>query len=495
MITHKVTKLEDFLQIDIKKIEEEFTQKTEAAWQKESESEALQLFHDAAKRVPAYKQFLKKNNIEPARIKTYKDFQRVPYTDKKNYIDKYSLDQLVWDGKIENSLFINASSGSTGVPYYWPGSMDQVVQGSIIKEIIYKNNFQLDKRKTLLIICFGMGTWIAGSFTFLTSQVVSQKNYPLTIITPGFQKEEVLRILAQLSPKFDQTIIAGLPTFIKDLLDKWKDNKEAKNVDLKFLFAGEGISEGFREYIVETSQNKDYFNSVISIYGSAETAIMGFESPVSIALRRLSLENELFKKELFHDERIPAVYNYIPTSRFFETEGEELLLTANRGIPLIRYNIHDRGGIITGSQIKAVVKKYNMRLDLAQLNTPLVYIFGRGKFAATLYAANIYPEYIREVVIDREISHALTGKFRLATKFTNKQNHYLEITLELAENVEKDAQLQTLIRDIFVAKLRKLSTEYNRIYQEYGKRAIPKIILYRYADPVHFPNDKIKKSG
>src|SRR6185437_2595071 len=162
MVTHKIKRLEDFLQLDIQEIEKELSEYTEDKWIKESKKEAIQLFKQASKRIPAYKDFLKNNSIDPDSIRTYEDFKHIPFTDKKNYIDKYPLHDLVWDGKLAKSLFINASSGSTGIPYYWPGAMDQVVQGSIIKEIIYKNNFQLDKKSTLMIICFGMGTWIAG---------------------------------------------------------------------------------------------------------------------------------------------------------------------------------------------------------------------------------------------------------------------------------------------------------------------------------------------
>lgn len=494
MITHKVTTLDGYLNLDIRRIENEFKHRSEKEWQEESQNEALRLFKEAAKRVPAYKKFLKEHEVNPSSIKTYSDFQLVPYTDKKNYIDKYPLSELVWDGKVANSLFINASSGSTGKPYYWPGAMDQVVQGSIIKEMIYKNNFQLDTKSTLLIISFGMGTWIAGLFTFLTSQLVSQKQYPLTIITPGFQKEETLRILEELSPQFDQTIIAGLPTFVKDLLDRWKRHKKAKEIKLKFLFAGEGISESFRSYILELSHNDDYYNSVINIYGSADTAINGFESSLSIALRKNAVEQEALKKDLFLDDRIPSVYSYIPTSRFFEIEKNELILTANRGIPLIRYNIHDQGGILTASHIKSVLKKYHISVDVTS-NTPLLYIFGRGKFAATLYAANIYPEFIREIVVDRAIREYLTGKFTLATKYTNKQDHYLEVNLELAEDVIGDEALVEQITEVFITKLKKLSTEYSRIYQEYGIKAKPKIILREYGDPELFPRGKVKKSG
>ena len=71
--------------------------KKDAFWSREREARPLKLFHEAARRVPAYKDFLKKNKVNPAKIKTFKDFQFVPPISKKNYLRQYPLEKLVWD--------------------------------------------------------------------------------------------------------------------------------------------------------------------------------------------------------------------------------------------------------------------------------------------------------------------------------------------------------------------------------------------------------------
>lgn len=72
--------------------------KKENFWIREGERRALKLFHLAARRVPAYKDFLRKNRVAPDKIKTYKDFQLVPTVSKKNYLREYPLEKLCWDG-------------------------------------------------------------------------------------------------------------------------------------------------------------------------------------------------------------------------------------------------------------------------------------------------------------------------------------------------------------------------------------------------------------
>ena len=63
-----------------------------------AESKALKLFHDAANRIPAYGDFLRKQKLNPAAIKTVADFKRVPIMDKANYITQYDLAEMCWDG-------------------------------------------------------------------------------------------------------------------------------------------------------------------------------------------------------------------------------------------------------------------------------------------------------------------------------------------------------------------------------------------------------------
>ena len=42
-------------------------------WEKKGQKMALEVFHQAAKKVPAYQNFLKKQGIDPSTIKTLED--------------------------------------------------------------------------------------------------------------------------------------------------------------------------------------------------------------------------------------------------------------------------------------------------------------------------------------------------------------------------------------------------------------------------------------
>lgn len=466
---------------------------------------ALQLFHEASRSVPAYKDFLRAHHIIPARIKTYQDFAEVPATSKENYINNYELKDLVWDGDLSRAMMISASSGTTGLPNFWPLSHEQVEEGATLHELIYRVSFAADTHKTLLIVCFGMGTWVAGMYTLLSSLGVHDRGYPITMITPGFNKEETLRILSLLGPQFEQTIIAGIPTFVKDVLEEWKHNAAYRTVPaIKLLFAGEGFSESWRTYVLRLVRSKNLLTDSVSILGSADAAMIGFETPQSIAIRRFATTNKRLCQALFHSERVPAFVAYVPQLRFFESAGAELLLTADRSIPLIRYNTHDQGGLLHASRVTEVLKSHQTNVtdellahhvSAPSTHFPYVYLFGRGKFTATIYAANIYPENIRDVLSHPSIRTLVTGKFTLETKFKKNQDHYLNINVELAPRVARTKHIEKRIVDIFVDTVQKVNGEFRRVYQEYGSRATPTVTLYPYGESDLFPLDTIRKSS
>src|SRR5437868_4568089 len=72
--------------------------KNQQKLQLQAEKKVLNLFHKAANNVPAYKDFLKKNNTVASKIKTIKDFIHVPPISKENYIDRYDTNSRCWRG-------------------------------------------------------------------------------------------------------------------------------------------------------------------------------------------------------------------------------------------------------------------------------------------------------------------------------------------------------------------------------------------------------------
>jgi phenylacetate-CoA ligase len=473
-------------------------------WQQLAQGNAVKLFHQAARRVPAYRDFLRRRGINPDHVRTCEEYRRVPVTDKSNYIDCYPVEDLVWDGHLCRGGVITTSSGTTGAPYFWPWSSEEMDQAAAIHEFIYRSHFAVDRRKTLLVVCFGMGTWVAGFATSSASQLVSRKGYDLTIITPGFNKQESLKVLDELAPKWEQVIIAGIPSFVKDLLDAWDKKAQARRGTVKLLLAGEGFTESWRDRVLALTRGEQAWTDVVSILGSADAGLIGFETPQSVRIRRLAARQEGCQRLLFGRQRLPALLNYLPIHRFLEEENGELVVTACRALPLLRYNTRDRGGALTPAAMSerlrqagfpAVEEPASEPGPRGGCALPFVYLFGRDALAATLYGANVYAENVQEVLLDRAVANRVTGRFALETKYTEDQDQFLEVNVELAQREPADDHLAIRLAELFVATVRRLSSEYDRICQEYGARAAPRVVLHPYGDPELFSEQVPKKSS
>ncbi len=484
--------------LDFHKYLKELKNKDSEFFISEGIKRALDTFQQTAKRVPAYKDFLEKNGIKPHQIKNIFDFKTLPTTNKK-YLRSYKLNDLCWDGNLHDLDMISTSSGSTGEPFYWPRGLDQEEEVTKIYEIIYKT-FKADKKKTLLVIGYSMGNWIAGTFTLTATMRLAQKGYPITIISPGIIVEEIVKAIKNLSSNFDQVILAGYPPFVKDVIDRGRNSGIIwPKLDVKFIFGGEVISEQFRDYILKAvgkTREAEKLTEAMNTYGSADSAILGYETPISIYLRRHAFKNIGIKNELFGDNtHLPTVTQYDPRFKFFEEINGKLLFTSSSGIPLIRYDIGDTGSIISYDQFLATMKRHDINVDkeLTKLNVkkynyklPFLYLFGRRDLTTTLYGLNVYPENIKAALESEELSKFVTGKFMMTTEETAKHNQYLLVNIELAESVENGGSLQRLVTKTVVEKLNELNSEYRKLHTSIGKKAVPKINLIKYNDPRYF---------
>ena len=479
--------------------------KTEIYWIKRGEQRALLLFHQMAQRVPAYKDFLRKHKINPDKIKSIQDFSSLPTVDKNNYLRAYPREMLCWDGQFkEKSWVISTTSGSTGEPYYFPRTDEQDWQYALTAELYLRTNFEIHKKSTLYINGFAMGAWIGGLFTYQAIKYVAQSgNYKLSIINPGIFKKEIIKALKNVGHDFDQVIIGGYPPLIKNVIDEGiREGLEWKSFSLGFIFSAEGFSENFRDYIIKKTGLKNVYTSILNHYGTVDLGTMAHETPLSILARRLALKKTKIYHKLFPENKLPTLCQFIPEMFYFEENNSQLFCSAFSGIPLVRYDLKDQGGIYSlhsvlnifkNEGIDLYVEAKNVDIDDSITNLPFVYVYERSDFIVKLYGANIYPETIRKALEDQDLQNYITGKFTLVIKNDVKQNQYLEINIELQPGITKEPNLEKKLGQLVVSQLLKDNSEYRSNYSEVPRRQIPKIVLWDYESPQYFSSSGKQK--
>ena len=164
-----------------------------------------------------------------------------------------------------------------------------------------------------------MGVWIGGVFTFSALREVANMGYPLSVMTPGINKLEVIRAIKNIGHEFDQIIIGSYAPFLKDILD---DGVEAgidwNKLPVKFVFSAEAFSEEFRDYLAEKT-SIDPLTDTLNHYGTVDLGTMAHETPYAIMIRRLAYKNKKLFVELFgQDARTPTLAQYDPRLFYFE---------------------------------------------------------------------------------------------------------------------------------------------------------------------------------
>ena len=443
----------------------------------------LETFHKAAKSVPAYKKLLSKAGIKAAQIKTLKDFSALPITDKKSYINAHELSDLFADGKFPPMVY--ASSGSSGKPTFWFRGDLQEQHGGILHEKIFRKIYGIKNNDpTLVVVCFSMGVWVAGNYTLAAIRHMSKEGYHIATITPGLEKEDILNVLKNVAPLFKNVIIAGYPPFLMDIFLEAQRREIPIHERIKIFTAGDSFSEQWRANIAKMLKIKDPIHSIVSIYGCADAGVLGHETPAAIFLRQQALKDKNLYAELFGNEiNLPALVQYDPNHVYFEENNGELVFTADTAIPLIRYNIHDVGNVLSFAQVQSLLKKYGLlepakKLGLNEWRLPFLVKKGRTDVAVTFYALNIYPENINAIVNDKRISKYLSGNFLVYNKeVDNSKKQKLYLRFELAAGFGSNQKLLARINALAVEILTKLNIEYRKLRSVIGDDALPVVQL------------------
>lgn len=460
----------------------------------------LKLFHRAARDVPAYKAFLKRKGVSISGISKPAHIPLIPPITKDSYLRAFPYKDLFWNGALATPHIMTSTSGSTGEPFYFARSKNVDEQSTLQHERFLLQSSLSKTDSTLAIVCFGMGVWIGGLITYQAFQALGQKGYPISVITPGINKAEILKTLRLLAPHYKQIIFAGYPPFIKDVIDEATEaGISLRKHAVAVVFAAEAFTEHFRDYIVKKAHIKNALTDTMNIYGTADLGTMATETPLAVLIRRLAGKKPTLFEELFGSiVKTPTLAQYIPSYVAFEAEEGELLITGDSAMPLVRYRIGDNGGVFSYEHAVRVFKKHGLHLAKEMRDAgvsprfarmPFVYVYERKDLSTTLYGLQIYPETIRETLLEETFSPFVTGRFTLLTKFDDKHDQYLEIHIEMRHEKDASPALSSHLLAEIVKNLKQKNGEYKELSNFLGARAEPRLVFWPHEDPEYFRRD------
>jgi len=458
------------------------------------ENKVLALFHRCVAEVPAYRQFLESRDVNPIEVAFFSAFRELPLMGKINYMQAYPLPERCLGGSLKGSDRVAVSSGSTGQPTFWPRSVSHELDVALRFEQVFYDSFRAHERNALAVVCFALGNWVGGLYTTSCCWHLARKGYPLMVAAPGNNKAEIFRMVRELAPHFEQTVLLGYPPFVKDVIDAGAaEGINWASFSPKLVFAGEVFSEEWRSLMGQRIGSVSPCFDSASLYGTADGGVLGNETPLSIAIRRWLAEHPEAARTLFGESRLPTLVQYDPTSRFFEMHEGTLVVSGENSVPLVRYHIADKGGVLSYDEMWTFLNeqgvhsvcKLGLNKDFEPRNLPFVFVFGRADFTVSYYGANIYPENVTVGLEQPEIMAWVTGKFVLETVETKVGDIALHIAVELLPGIEPDVSMVPVISTSIQAQLLRLNSEFANYTP--AERQLPRITLHAFADAEYFP--------
>lgn len=402
---------------------------------------AWRVFELAARRCPAYRDFVQKTGSRIRLRGLVPDFGSVAPTDKPNYVKAYSIDARCLDGRIPTrGATIDQSSGSTGKPNNWVRGADEREEGGRIMRLALRD--LVGREPIFFINAFALGPWATG---MTVSRFVGDESILMSI---GPDASKILTILEDFGPKY-RYIIAGYPPFLKGLVDSrplewWSQYR------IVAFFGGEAISENQRAYLGRA------FQRIYSSYGASDLEInVAAENDFVIALRREMERNERLRHRLngptaVHSKRLlngkPMIFQYNPLDYMVETnEQGELLVTLCRAsnlAPKVRYNIHDTGHVMKFDEVRRILAEEGISTagwGHSVFNLPLMFHYGRSDMSVAFYGCKITPGDLEDVFFGiPDLAH-LMNAFTVITSEDGASNKRLELAIELVDGAAAPA--------------------------------------------------------
>ncbi|HEY7065480.1 MAG TPA: hypothetical protein VII06_28650 [Chloroflexota bacterium] len=446
---------------------------------RQAETRALRVAQEAAALVPAYGRFLRLAGYDANRLRSFADFCALPVMDKASYLTRYPVEQRVRRGDLARAHIVTLSSGATGQPTLWPRFPDQDAAQLAALTNMFQEHLRIRERWTLLVVNLAMGAWVAGTLVAEMGQrMFSQPGVRGTVVTPGLSQEETLRFVEQLSPHYDQTFIIGYAAPMATMLEEGQHRGidwPALNVTL--CSGSEYVSEGQRERLAQLlGKNLDRLEGFFGVFGSSEGGgALGYESHLCLLVRRLCARTPGLADALFDSPLVPSLTQYNPLNTFLESTNGEIVITARGGVPLVRYNTHDRGGLLSMDEMLARCRSFgfDLRHELQQRGfgpeyfhpLPFMYAFGRSD-AVTIHGANVYVDQMTDVLTQPALRGSNTGHFRMAGHNHPDGRATLYVEVELSAHAPASDDLRALYQHGVLQGLQRISSEFRSAYEQ-----------------------------
>jgi phenylacetate-CoA ligase len=441
-------------------------------------------FIKAKNQVPGYKEFLQTKHFYRPSFKGFTpNIHEIPYSDKENYVKKFSMNERCVNGRIPaKGVIIDESSGSSGTAVNWVrGEKERKINARFIKFGI-RNLF--GGRPLFIINAFALGPWATG-INITISCIKFSKLKSL-----GPDKIKIENTIKDFG-KEHKYLVMGYPPFLKSLVDNSKINWN--EYDVSFIFGGESMCEGMRNYLMRKGIKRIY-----SSLGASDLELnISAENDFTISLRKMLEKNELLQRKLLkYTGALPMLFQFNPADFLIESSANgELIITVCRPgyiAPKIRYNLHDKGHVLQIRELYAILKELNInQKELIKPSTdlPILLHYGRADMTVSFFGANISPVDVQETLYTLPALAELVNSFCISVDEDIEGNKQLVIAMETQIGNNNPMINYSQMQIDFFEQLSNINQDFREAKRMLAHRDQTIIIFYEFGDGPFERND------
>ncbi|MEI6188763.1 MAG: hypothetical protein WCP46_09810, partial [Alphaproteobacteria bacterium] len=455
--------------------------------------------------VKAYKKFLTHKELNHLPI----SFEDLPLTSKDSYIvTSDHFDLLVSE---DQTIFYHRSS-SLNNSLYWPQPKVTEEKTLLFKQYL-EYHYHINTVKSVCIVGTYLGSWVGGQdISYGLERLSHFTDYPLSIFTPGNDVEEIVNFILKYHSDVPQFILFLCPSFIAYILDAVEDlglHSQFPFHKLRFFVIGEPFTECFRAHLDTVCGVNVVDSSLFSAYGSADTDFIGAESIASVAIRKLIYQDSSLAQHMGFPNTLPHFFHCYAQDSYIEEVNEELCITKWQGIPLLRYNLHDKVQLYKWKELRDFVLAYKLEnqhnnplyqvIEKAGENLPdVIALFGRSDSNLKLQDTFISEEILDHVTNSKLLSKFLTGHYKASVEYDEHDHQYLSLLLEIKPSIYNSPDLSNLLYSKIIEGLCELQhefkTDYEEIYKKFDNDPTKKILRIEICKWPFLSKELLKKT-
>jgi phenylacetate-CoA ligase len=446
-----------------------------------SRDEARAVFGRFFRGSSAYRAYLGAQGLASSEVEADAlPWERIPLLTKKGFYAAKSWRDLVPEEARRDVFAVIRSSGSTsggaGGGFFWPQLKSSAARLAPLYADTLIQTFALRDKGTLVITGLSMGSWAGGEqFSFMFKSLALRPDLRVVVFSPGNQHAEILEIIEACHEDFEQIIVGLCPSaiFYLERLAQQK-GQVLPLAKMRFWVTGEPFPEAMRLDLQARSGARE--PSMLSVYGSADTGVIGVESPALIRLRQELSANSDWALELGMASRlVPNLYHLVPGAAYYERVADELVVTQWQGVPLVRYNLQDRARLFSWKELRAFMSAKNPAQSAFWENKDLeglpdvVSVEGRSQGCVFLCGSNIFESMIQESFALSRLETIGSGHFVCWTEIEQGQQ-VLCWQIELKDKVPRPSATEELaLKAELVDALGRQQPEFAEDYDKFYK--------------------------